>query len=76
MAAGEKKRKGKKPTLVIHHMADGSTLYNDEIFDYPLPYGFPRITARLRLQIMMSETPAEREERLAKETAQKAAGNA
>ena len=39
MAAGEKKRKGKKPTLVIHHMADGSTLYNDEIFDYPLPYG-------------------------------------
>lgn len=76
MAAGEKRREGKKPSRVIHRMADGSVLYDDEIFDYPMPYGISTVTARLLWQIMMTELPEERKERLAREAAQKAAGTA
>lgn len=76
MAAGEKRREGKKPSRVIHRMADGSVLYNDEIANYPLPFGIPTVAARLIWRIMMTEIPEDREKRLAQEAAQKTTGNA
>lgn len=76
MAAGEKRREGKKPSRVIHRMADGSVLYDDEIANYSLPYGIPTVAARLIWQMMATELPEDREKRLAREAAQKTAETA